>query len=98
MKRIVEVCDCRSGRFIRGARALVDGVEIQDVFRAEKYEDGTGRVWRYKRNAEGWLYSKNGMDAAQEMLEGAVSIVPPSFVTDGQWAACMARWVEEEKR
>lgn len=86
------VSDIPAGRAIPGTRVILNGREMPDCFAAEVYEDGSGVVWSYDRNAEGHFYSVDGKEAQKRVDTGRVSIIRPDYMTAESWEGLQARW------
>jgi hypothetical protein len=74
------IADVHSRDWFPGRYTIyLNGNVIHDCYRAEQNEDGTGRVFIYKRNAEGKFYPDPAHGArgipASEMFIGRVVII-----------------------
>jgi hypothetical protein len=55
-------------------RVFIDGIEVQDV---DECHTGQGWAMRALRNAEGNIYSEDGLHVARERIRGHVRVATP---------------------
>lgn len=60
-----------------GAKVLLDGVEVEQVFTADEEQ---GALWRYCTNDHGALVSDPSGKVPEECLTGVVQIIPGDYV------------------
>jgi hypothetical protein len=92
---LIEVSDCRTRRYIPGMEILFRGEPFEDCWRAERYADGSGRVFYYVRDRRGSLLLAGG-DVAWSIKSGEVEIVPPPGIRADEWSCLMRKWVSED--
>jgi len=77
MPAIIDYTDVYAN-FIPGTRVLLNGRDISLIcWRAEIYEDGTGKAYCYKQRDGHPYLDETGKHAAREILTGKVEIERP---------------------